>query len=60
MNEDLKTDERPRAPIHFEHWCEHEGCKKWGGFGFARSKSEPSVWKCWEHFEQKETLRGAV
>jgi hypothetical protein len=31
-----------------EHWCEHPGCKKWGGRGYARGKSQ-TVWFCFEH-----------
>ena len=36
----------------FEHWCEHPGCKEWGGWGFARGKA--TVWFCYEHREQGE------
>jgi hypothetical protein len=31
------------------HWCEHPGCKEWGGFGFNRGKSGVSHWFCGEH-----------
>ena len=30
------------------HYCEHDGCRKWGGFGFAKPK-RPSHWFCFEH-----------
>ena len=31
------------------HWCMHEGCKKWGSFGFnGRFGTE---WFCFEHRE---------
>ncbi|WP_093232709.1 hypothetical protein [Sinorhizobium sp. NFACC03] len=30
------------------HLCEHPGCKKWGGFGFAIGKGT-SKWFCVEH-----------
>lgn len=30
------------------HLCEHPGCKKWGGFGFASGKAAPN-WFCFEH-----------
>lgn len=40
--------------IHENHWCEHAGCKKWGGFGFSRSKVEKSSWHCWEHYPHKQ------
>lgn len=39
--------------IHENHWCEHPGCKQWGGFGFSRSKAEKSTWHCWEHYPRK-------
>lgn len=32
----------------YQHYCEHPGCKKWGGFGFAKGRGE-SEWFCWEH-----------
>lgn len=43
------TDEKPdngrQDPRN--HWCEHPGCKEWGGFGFARP--EGTRWYCAEH-----------
>lgn len=46
------------APISkstlFEHWCEHPGCKKWGGYGFARLKTDVSRWYCYEHRQDGE------
>lgn len=39
------------------HYCCEPGCTKWGGFGFARSKSEPPQWWCWEHYPHKEAPR---
>ncbi|MDK1494796.1 hypothetical protein QN219_33370 [Sinorhizobium sp. 7-81] len=30
------------------HYCEHPGCTKWGGFGFAAGKDEPR-WYCLDH-----------
>lgn len=32
----------------YVHYCEHPGCTKWGGFGFAVGRSEPN-WFCFEH-----------
>ncbi|MDK1376777.1 MULTISPECIES: hypothetical protein [unclassified Sinorhizobium] len=26
----------------YVHYCEHSGCTKWGGFGFAVGKAEPN------------------
>jgi hypothetical protein len=31
-----------------EHWCEHPGCKAWGGRGYQRGKRQ-MVWFCFEH-----------
>jgi len=41
--------------IH-EHYCQHEGCKKWGGFGFDRPTADGKVtdWWCWEHYPYKD------
>lgn len=33
----------------YEHWCEHAGCSKWGGWGFGRRKDEPVHWFCGDH-----------
>ncbi|WP_105434890.1 hypothetical protein [Neorhizobium tomejilense] len=52
---DERTATHPSAPVHFEHWCEHPGCKKWGGFGFERDKTKTD-WFCMEH--RPETYRG--
>ncbi|WEX76869.1 hypothetical protein PYH37_005220 [Sinorhizobium numidicum] len=46
------SDENGAKP-HFEggpylHYCEHPGCNKWGGFGFATGKAKPN-WFCFEH-----------
>jgi hypothetical protein len=48
----LLSDEQGAKP-HYEagpyvHYCEHAGCKKWGGFGFAIGKAAPT-WFCFEH-----------
>ena len=43
-----------------EHWCEHPGCKKWGGRGYARGKDR-TVWFCFEHCSEAEARhRGEV
>ncbi|TPN16268.1 hypothetical protein FJ973_06130 [Mesorhizobium sp. B2-1-3] len=38
---------RERGPI-LGHVCEHEGCAKHAGFGFARPRQDPH-WFCFEH-----------
>jgi len=50
---DDRTSTHPAAPNEAEHWCEHPGCTKWGGFGYARSKAERPVWHCSEHYLHK-------
>ena len=30
-----------------EHWCMHEGCKKWGSFGISGRYGQ--LWFCGEH-----------
>ncbi|ABR63620.1 hypothetical protein GOC91_16520 [Sinorhizobium medicae] len=41
------------AKPHYEagpyvNYCEHPGCTKWGGFGFAVGRGDPD-WFCFEH-----------
>lgn len=43
--------------IHENHWCEHPGCRAWGGFGFSKSKGAKSSWHCWEHYPQRDMFR---
>lgn len=45
---------RSAPPGIYEQYCEHPGCKEWGGFGFTVSKSAPMHWWCWEHYPYKE------
>ncbi|MBP2560874.1 hypothetical protein J2857_003643 [Neorhizobium galegae] len=44
-----RTTTHPSAPVHFEHWCEVEGCNKWGGLGFGKG-AQPMRWWCAEHY----------
>jgi hypothetical protein len=39
--------EPQRKSVHEEHWCEHDGCKRWGSFGF--DTRDGTVWYCGEH-----------
>jgi hypothetical protein len=41
----------PNSPVHFEHWCGHPGCAKWGSFGKERG---PAIteWRCMEHLAE--------
>lgn len=45
--------------IHVNHYCCFTGCKKWGGFGFTRSKAEAVQWWCWEHYPHKTPVRAS-
>lgn len=40
--------------VHENHYCCLLDRKKWGSFGFTRSKAEPVQWWCWEHYPHKE------
>lgn len=51
---DDRTDTHPAAPVHFEHWCEHPECKRWGSFGHSARKDEPPRWFCMEHRPDRE------
>lgn len=31
-----------------DHRCEHDGCGKWGGWGFGKPK-QTAHWFCFEH-----------
>ncbi len=47
------SDETIPAParadtVLYEHYCEHPGCKAWGGWGFDIGKGE-TKWFCYEH-----------
>lgn len=43
--------------VHINHYCSVEGCGKWGGWGYARSKHEPIQWWCYEHFPYKDDFK---
>jgi hypothetical protein len=47
MSDESAADRRNDTAL-YEHYCEHPGCEKWGGFGFAVGKSAPT-WFCFEH-----------
>ena len=40
----------------YEHYCEHPGCEKWGGWGYAVGRSAPH-WFCYEHRAEGERYR---
>ncbi|MEO4001963.1 hypothetical protein [Mesorhizobium sp. CAU 1732] len=47
-DEPQKSDAPIRVPTGIvEHWCEHDGCRRWGAWCFARGRQ--TVWNCIEH-----------
>jgi hypothetical protein len=38
----------------YVHYCEHDGCREWGGWGYSRSKLSPTHWFCYAHREDGE------
>ncbi|MBO3760357.1 hypothetical protein [Ciceribacter sp. L1K22] len=46
----------PTDIVHVEHYCEHPGCKRWGGFGFDLGRSR-TAWFCGEHRDDGERGR---
>lgn len=53
MSDDAKSA-LTMAPVLFEHYCCHVGCKDWGGFGFSASKGVEVRWWCWEHYPHRD------
>jgi hypothetical protein len=39
---------RAEAAIHQDHYCDADGCKKWGCYGFEESRAI-TLWYCPEH-----------
>ncbi len=48
MSDDPTATKKATVDGLWVHLCEHSGCKKWGGFGYAVGK-RPSNWFCFEH-----------
>ncbi|ATN32928.1 hypothetical protein ACO34A_03820 [Rhizobium sp. ACO-34A] len=47
----IMSDEKSKSDnVHEDHYCEHEGCKKWGAWGYAGRTTEPARWWCGEHY----------
>jgi hypothetical protein len=46
--ENTPNPQQPTPPGIVEHWCEHDGCAKWGSFGYATGRAEPR-WYCGDH-----------
>lgn len=47
----------PGANVIIEHYCCEPGCGKWGGLGFASSKTVETRWWCDEHYPHWEAPR---
>ena len=39
---------KPRPAGIYEHYCQDEGCREWGGFGYERA-SRRVDWFCFAH-----------
>ncbi|RAX42382.1 hypothetical protein [Rhizobium tropici] len=48
MSETAPSIDRPMDTVHVNHYCEHPGCKAWGGWGYDIGKGE-TKWFCYEH-----------
>ncbi|OWV67956.1 hypothetical protein ATY76_13615 [Rhizobium sp. R339] len=51
----MSDTDRPtltKAPDLYVHYCEVEGCGKWGSLGNSPSKLVPVRWWCAEHFPE--------
>ena len=52
----MSDTDRPtltKAPEMCVHYCEVEGCEKWGSWGNSSSKLVPVRWWCKEHFPEE-------
>lgn len=41
----------------WEHYCEHDGCKEWGSYGYQIGK-QVAHWFCKEHRDDGERMIG--
>lgn len=41
------SEKREQPSIHVDHLCTHEGCKKWGAWGYETDKG--TEWYCTHH-----------
>lgn len=54
-----KTDRTPSAKGNklFEHFCDAQGCKAWGSFGYKTATAQ--LWFCRDHKQEgEEALAG--
>lgn len=54
------NDKTPKDSVIVEHYCSVDGCGKWGGLGFAASKSVETRWWCAEHYPHWDRTKGAT
>lgn len=45
---DERIDVIRAQPVHFDHWCGHDDCKRWGSFGRERPQGQ-TEWRCMDH-----------
>lgn len=48
----VETTDTPAGVV--EHWCDHQGCKRWGAFGY--SSRYGTAWFCGDHREDGEAM----
>lgn len=59
MSDDPSTARPTNTPAGlYEHWCDHPGCKAWGGWGYTRGKIVH--WFCPEHRSDGEAIMGGA
>ena len=52
-----ETDQQKEHTGMYVHYCEHEGCREWGGLGYSIGK-QATRWFCREHKDEGERLLG--
>jgi len=59
MSDEPARGEAPTATPAgtWEHWCEHPGCSRWGGWGYKIGAQEVR-WYCGQHRGAGERLLG--
>ncbi len=55
MSDDRFAPVRPAYKM-YDHWCEHQGCRRWGSFGFQSRYG--TLWFCGDHRRDAEGSSG--
>lgn len=54
MTNDADDKSHRHSHVEWEHWCMHNGCKKWGAFGFTGHYG--TEWFCRDHRDEGEEV----